>query len=57
MFDAVEDVEGAINVFGLVLAKVEVDGVKDVVESDGAVESGKEEPCAEVVAGDVVGDS
>ena len=49
--DAVEDVEAAVEV--LVFAEVEVDGVEDEPDGDVAVEGGDEEPCAEVVTGDI----
>lgn len=53
VFDSFEDVERAVDVFGLIFAKVEVDGVEDVVQGNGTVERGEEEPGSEVVARDV----
>ena len=55
MFDTVEDVEGTVDVFRLVLTKVEVNSVEGMVERDGLVEHGKEEPRAEMVTRDMVG--
>ena len=56
-FDAGEDIEAFVDVVELVVAEVEVEGVEDVTLGDLAVEGGDGEPGAEVVAGDVAGDS
>ena len=56
-FDTGEDIESLVDVVELVVAEVEVEGVEDVTLGDLAVEGGDGEPGAEVVAGDVAGDS
>lgn len=53
IFGTLENVHGAIDIFGLVFSEIEVDGVEDVVEGNGTVKGGEAKPSSEVISWDV----
>lgn len=55
--DTLEDIHRAINIFGLVLTKVEIDGVEDVIECDRTVKGREKKPCTKMVSRDIVCDA
>jgi len=51
--DTLEDIHRAIDIFGLIFPKIEIDGVEDVVESDRTMKGREKEPCTEMVPWDI----